>query len=76
MPSLQSQEAIEKRNIAGLAAEFALPSAEVRVLYEAQRTRLMPGASVGKYFSVFAVRNIRRQLSRRQASQLQPPSDA
>jgi len=60
MPSLQCKEAIEKRNIAGLAAEIALPPAEVRVLYEAQR--LMRSATVGKYFSVFAVRNIRRQL--------------
>jgi hypothetical protein len=64
MPSIHSKEAIEQRNIAGLAAEFALPAAEVRALYEAQRTRLMRDASVGKYFSVFAVRNVRQQLVR------------
>jgi len=73
MALLQSKEAIEKRNIAGLATEFALPLAEVRVLYEAQRTRLMRGASVGKYFPVFAVRNIRRQLAQRRISQVQSP---
>jgi hypothetical protein len=63
MPSLQSKEAIERRNIADLAAEFALPVAEVRALYEAQRTRLMQGARVGKYFPIFAVRNIRKFLT-------------
>ena len=63
MPSLQSKEAIEKRDIASLAAEFALSVAEVSALYEAQRVRLMQGAKVGKYFSIFALRNIRRQLT-------------
>lgn len=44
MQSLQSKEAIEQRNIAGLASEFSLPLAEVSILYEAQRPRLMKGA--------------------------------
>ena len=64
MPSLQSKEAIEQRNIASLAAEFAMPMTEVSALYEAQRARLMNGATVGKYFSIFAVRNIREQLTK------------
>jgi len=68
MPSLQSKEAIEQRSIAGLATEFALPLAEVIALYEAQRTRLMKGAKVGKYFSIVAVRNIRQQLTQKRAS--------
>ena len=76
MPTLQSKEAIEQRNIAALAAEFALPLVEVSALYEAQRTRLMQGAKVGKYFPIFAVRNIRQQLAGKQGSllaSLDPP---
>lgn len=67
MPTFRSKEAIEQRTIADLAAEFSLPVAEVRGLYEAERARLMKGAKVGKYFSVFAVRDIREELTRRQA---------
>ena len=65
IPSLQSKEAIERRNIASLAAEFDLPLAEVSALYEAQRERLMTGAKVGKFLPIFAVRNIREQLTQR-----------
>jgi hypothetical protein len=32
-------------------------------MYEIQRLRLMEGATVGKYFAIVAVRNIREQLS-------------
>lgn len=67
MPALKSKEAIERRNMADLAKEFALPLADIRVLYEAQRTRLMTGATVGKYFTTFAMRNIRVQLRKRRA---------
>jgi len=73
MPSLQSAEAIEQRSIAGLAAEFALSLAEVEVLYEAQRTRLMKGAKVGKFLSIVAVRNIRQQLAQKCTSLQQTP---
>ena len=72
MPSLQSIEAIEQRNIVSLAKEFSLPTEEVRILYEAQRTRLMKDATVGKYFSIFALRNIRQHLSRLPKSSPQP----
>jgi hypothetical protein len=73
MPSLQSQEVIEQRSIAALAAEFALSLAEVAALYDAQRTRLITGAKVGKYFSTFAVRNIRQQLAHKRTSLLAMP---
>jgi hypothetical protein len=72
MPSLQSREAIEQRNIVSLAKEFSLPTGEVRVLYEAQRALLMKDATVGKYFSIFAVRNIRQHLSRLPKISMQP----
>jgi hypothetical protein len=62
MPSLQSKEVIERRNIEALATEFSLPASEVSALFEAQRVHLMRGAKVGKYFPIFAARNIRKQL--------------
>jgi len=65
MLSLQSVEAVEKRNIESLAKEFALPIREVGDLYEAQRARLMQGATVGRFFSIFAIRNIRQMLMQR-----------
>jgi uncharacterized protein YlxP (DUF503 family) len=68
MRALQSKEAIEQRNIANLAKEFALSIAEVGALYEIQRERLMKGAKVGKYFSIVAVRNIRQQLAQKRTS--------
>jgi hypothetical protein len=70
MPSLQSKEAIEQRSIAALAAEFALSLSEVAALFDAQRTRLMTGAKVGKYFATFAERNIRQQLAQKRTSLL------
>jgi hypothetical protein len=36
---------------------------QVSAMYEIQRLRLMEGATVGKYFAIVAVRNIREQLS-------------
>jgi hypothetical protein len=63
MHSIQTKEAIDKRNIAMLAKEFALTVAEVSAMYEIQRLHLMEGATVGKYFAIVAVRNIREQLS-------------
>jgi len=65
MLSLQNAEAVEQRNIASLAKEFALPFNEVVDLYEAQRARLMDGATVGKFFSIFALRNVRQMLTQR-----------
>jgi hypothetical protein len=65
MLSLQNAEAVEQRNIASLAKEFALPLREVGDLYEAQRERLRKGATVGKFFSIFAMRNIRQMLTQR-----------
>lgn len=73
MRSLQTKEAVDKRNIAMLAKEFALSLAEVGTLYEAQRIHLMEGATVGKYFSIVAVRNIREQLTPKRTSVLQVP---
>jgi hypothetical protein len=71
MQALQNKEAIERRNIAALAEEFAMPLAEVSAMYEAQRTQLMQGSKVGKFFSIFAVRNIRRQLMRQRIAKVQ-----
>jgi hypothetical protein len=51
-----------------LAAEFELPLEEVGAMYDEQRMGLMPGAKVGKYLSIFAVRNIRLQLSQRRGN--------
>jgi hypothetical protein len=62
MPALQGSEAVDKRNIAELSEEFHMSLDEVSGLYEAQRMRLMLGAKVGKYFPIFAVRNIRERL--------------
>ena len=62
MPSLQSTQANEARNIAALEKEFELSPGEVSAMYEAQRVRLMKGAKIGKYFPIFAVRNIRELL--------------
>jgi hypothetical protein len=73
MPSLQGPDAVEKRNIAELSDEFHMSLAEVGLLYEAQRTRLMSGARVGKYFPIFAVRNIRQQLASRKSGIEQAP---
>jgi hypothetical protein len=73
MPSMQGPEAVEKRNIAELSDEFNISLEEVRMLYEAQRTRLMSGAKVGKYFPIFAVRSIRQQLASRKLGHRQAP---
>jgi hypothetical protein len=73
MPSLQGPDAVENRNIAELSDEFHISPEEVGLLYEAQRTRLMAGAKVGKYFPIFAVRNIREQLASRNSGQGQAP---
>jgi hypothetical protein len=73
MPPMQGQEAVEKRNIAELSDEFNISLEEVGLLYEAQRTQLMSGAKVGKYFPIFAVRNIRKQLASRKLGQRQAP---
>jgi hypothetical protein len=73
MPSLQGPEAVESRNIAELADEFNISLEEAGMLYEAQRTRLMLGAKVGKYFPIFAVRNIRQQLALRKSGHGQAP---
>jgi hypothetical protein len=73
MPSLQGPDAVEKRNIAELSNEFHISLEEVGRLYEAQRTRLMSGAKVGKYFPIFAVRNIRQQLASRTSGHGQAP---
>jgi hypothetical protein len=73
MPSLQGPDAVENRNIAELSDEFNISLEEVGLLYEAQRTRLMSGAKVDKYFPIFAVRNIREQLASRQSGHGQAP---
>jgi hypothetical protein len=66
LQSTQATEATEARNIAALAKEFDLPLADIRTLYEEQRTRLLQGAKVKKYFPVFAMRNIRELLQLRE----------
>jgi hypothetical protein len=68
MPSLQSKVAIEQRNIEALASEFSLSNEEVGEMFEVQRAHLMQGARVGKYFPIFAVRNIRKQLELKRAA--------
>jgi hypothetical protein len=73
MPSLQGPDAVESRNIAELSDEFHISLEEVGLLYEAQRTQLMAGAKVGKYFPIFAVRNIRQQLASRKSGLGQAP---
>jgi hypothetical protein len=73
MPSLQGPDAVESRNIAELSDEFHISLEEVSLLYEAQRTQLMAGAKVGKYFPIFAVRNIRQQLTLRKSGPGQAP---
>ena len=58
---------MDRQSIANLAMEFSVSLEEVGTLYDAQCTRLMQGATVGKYLSIFAVRNVRQQLTQRRS---------
>ena len=65
MPTAHSKETLDRQNIADLASEFAIGVGEVSALYDAQCKRLLLGAKVDRYLSIFAVRNVRQQLTQR-----------
>ena len=74
MGAQQGKASDQKQTLDALALEAKLPADEVARIYEEEHAELAANARVVSYLPIFAIRNVRARLHRRNAVKTPPGS--